>query len=208
MLYLSHIEKEVSVLGPGKRFVLWVQGCKKHCKGCIFPSGQYVGEKGYWMNIDTIYDEIVNVHNLTGITISGGEPFLQASAVSRLVCKVKMETSLDIMIYSGYTLAELHNLHDDDIESILCNIDILIDGEYVEELNTNSIYRGSDNQVIHILSDKYKPFENIMKRVKSRNVEFTYNNDELFMVGIPEKNFQQKFWTLLNQWSDREDNKK
>ena len=39
MLYISHREKETKVLGPGKRYAIWLQGCRKHCKGCLFPEG-------------------------------------------------------------------------------------------------------------------------------------------------------------------------
>ena len=78
MLYITHREKKTRVLGPGLRYALWLQGCKKRCAGCINPAGQRIGEGGYWMDESAIVDELAAVASLTGITISGGEPFLQA----------------------------------------------------------------------------------------------------------------------------------
>ena len=98
------------------------------------------------------------------------------------------------MIYSGYTLDELKSRNDAAINFLLANIDILIDGEYLEELNTNSIYRGSDNQKIHFLSPKYLPFKEKILKTKNRSVEFVCRADgELFMIGVPAKNFNKDF---------------
>ena len=48
MLYLNHEEEKTKVLGPGVRYVVWVQGCKRRCPGCINPLGQPLSENGYW----------------------------------------------------------------------------------------------------------------------------------------------------------------
>ena len=98
------------------------------------------------------------------------------------------------MIFTGYTLSELQSRPDKATAFILGNIDILVDGDYREELNTGSIYRGSDNQAIYFLSPKYLPFEDLIARTKNRSLEFVYRkNSELFMVGIPPKDFEKKF---------------
>lgn len=194
MLYVSHREPLTKVLGPGQRYALWLQGCKKRCSGCVFPEGQALDKGGEWLSVEKIWQEINAVNNLTGITISGGEPFLQAQALAKLVDIVRKNSTLDIMIYSGYTLDELKSRNDAAINFLLANIDILIDGEYLEELNTNSIYRGSDNQQIHFLSPKYLPFKEKILQTKNRSVEFVCRADgELFMIGVPAKNFNKDF---------------
>lgn len=204
MLYLSHRENKVKVLGPGNRYVIWVQGCKKRCKGCIFPEGQPLNKNGYWIDAKELMDEINSTKNLTGVTISGGEPFLQSRGIAEFLKLIKDETSLDVMIYSGYTLAELKCWNNVDVNYIIDNSDILIDGEYVEELNNNSIYRGSDNQVVHFLSNKYKPFAQIINNTKNRSLEFIYKNNALFTVGLPEKGFQSKFWQQVEKEYNKE----
>ncbi len=198
MLYVSHREPLTKVLGPGQRYALWLQGCEKRCPNCIFPSGQSLDGGGQWHSVEKIWSEIKAVPNLTGITISGGEPFLQAAAVAKLIKILRGESTLDVMIFTGYTLAELHDKHDAATDFILKNIDLLVDGEYREELNTNSLYRGSDNQVLHYLSPKYLPFKDLIARTKSRCLEFVYRKDsEFFMVGIPPKNFEEIFLSKL-----------
>lgn len=202
MLYVNHRERKTQVLGPGLRYVIWVQGCKKNCPGCINPQGRRLNENGYWLDSHTILQEIQEDASLMGITISGGEPFLQSESLAELIKLIRKNTKLDIMMYSGYTLQELHSWENEAVEYILDNIDILVDGEYMEELNTNSIYRGSDNQTIHLLSKKYLHFKKAMENTKNRDIEFVYRDDELFMVGIPEKGFDEKLKDILIKYAD------
>ena len=198
MIYVSHREPLTKVLGPGRRYALWVQGCKKRCLGCVFPEGQPLDTGGEWMSAEKIWNEIQAVENLTGITISGGEPFLQASALAELIKLLRQNSNLDVMIFSGYTLAELKARNDEATNFLLANVDILVDGDYREELNTGSIYRGSDNQTIHFLSPKYLPFKEKILRTKNRSIEFVCRNDgELFMIGIPAKDFHRDFSKIL-----------
>ena len=193
MLYIYHREPRTKVLGPGERYVIWVQGCKKRCPGCINPDGQLEGQNGYWISTEKVLNELKNEQGLMGITISGGEPFLQAHGLAELVKSIKENTQLDIMLYSGYTLAELRAKHDNDIDFVLEHSDILVDGEYIEELNNNTIYRGSDNQEIHFLSSRYGKFKDIIYKTHNRDLEFISRNGELFMIGIPEKGFEAQF---------------
>lgn len=197
MLYISHREQETRVLGPGLRYVLWLQGCQKRCPGCIFPEGQPLDKNGVYISVDELLCEIKSIAGIRGVTISGGEPFLQAEELCKLVQGIKRETDLDIMIYSGYTLAEIKNLNI-SARTILMNIDLLIDGEYIEKQNNNSAYRGSDNQVIYALSSKYRPYLERMKNAKNRSIEFVCRDDgDLFMIGIPAKGFREDFMEIL-----------
>lgn len=194
MLYISHREKSTKVLGPGRRYAVWVQGCKKNCPNCINPAGRPLDRNGYNISVENLFQEIGSTPNLTGVTFSGGEPFLQADEIAKLIRRIKSETNLDIMIYSGYTLAELKSWNQISVNEILANVDLLIDGEYIEALNTNKIYRGSDNQVIHFMSDKYLPFKARLEGMNNRSVEFICRGDnELFIVGLPIKGFQSEF---------------
>lgn len=194
MLYIEHRERQTKVLGPGTRYAVWVQGCKKRCPNCINPRGRALDSNGYHIGVDELFREIMGTPSLTGITVSGGEPFLQSNELVKLIRLIRAESTLDVMMYSGYTLEELRARHEPSVDEILSSIDLLIAGEYVEELNTNKIYRGSDNQVIHFLSTKYLPFKDRMEAAHNRSVEFVCREDgELFMVGIPAKNFEADF---------------
>lgn len=195
MLYLHHRERQTKVLGPGTRYAIWVQGCNRHCPGCINPEGQPIDKNGYWIDEQEVLAEIKATDGLRGITISGGEPFLQAEALENLVEDLKGTTNLDVMIYTGYTLSELKKEGGDFARKLINNTDILVDGEYIKEQNNNYIYRGSDNQKIHILTNRYKKFRDYFNNTKNRDVEFVCRDTgELFMIGIPQNNFREKFW--------------
>ena len=197
MLYISHRERSTRVLGPGLRYVIWVQGCKKCCPNCINPAGRPLERNGYYIDTEILFQELGSTPHLTGLTVSGGEPFLQSDELSKLIRRVKGETNLDVMIYSGYTLEELRAWHSASVDEILDSIDLLVDGEYVEEQNSNTLYRGSDNQTIHFLSKKYLPFKEMIEASHNRDVEFICRGDELFVVGIPIKGFQRQFITKI-----------
>ena len=205
MLYLNHRESDITVLGPGHRYVIWVQGCRRCCKGCVFPEAQLLGKNGYWITSEQLLMEIQTAKQpLTGITISGGEPFLQPAGMAELIGLLRKSTKLDIMVYTGYTLQELQQQNNVNINYILSNIDLLIDGEYIEELNHNKIYRGSDNQQIWFLSAKYLPFKEKMENTCNRSLEFVFRNGEVFTIGLPAKNFQRDFWREMEQKQSRE----
>jgi anaerobic ribonucleoside-triphosphate reductase activating protein len=139
------IEPESIVDGPGFRYVLFVQGCPHHCKGCHNPES-WDPNGGYDMTVRDILDEIKAKPNIKGVTFSGGEPFEQARPLVDLARYLKgMRYSL--MSYSGYTLDELEVRHDAATDELLGLLDMLVDGPYVEaERNLTLIYCGSENQ--------------------------------------------------------------
>lgn len=199
MIYLSHRECQTRVLGPGLRYALWVQGCKKCCPGCVFPEGQPLHRNGTYIAVDDLALEIMTTPDIRGITISGGEPFLQAESLLKLIKRLREKTNLDIMVYSGYRLEELRE-NGGAAAEILDYIDLLVDGEYIESQNTGAAYRGSDNQRIHALTSKYLPYLNRMMSAKNRSVEFICNQEgELFMVGLPVKNFRENFMQTVDE---------
>ena len=77
------IEPESTVDGPGVRYTIFVQGCEHHCKGCHNPQTWDL-EGGQWRGLGVIFNEIVYSPLVTGVTFSGGEPFLQAQNLSLL----------------------------------------------------------------------------------------------------------------------------
>ncbi len=144
---LAGIEKTSVVDGPGIRLVFFVQGCPHECVGCHNPAAQdFSGGRLY--DIDAMLKIIVEQQHLDGVTFSGGEPFLQASALAVLGEKIK-ETGGHIVTYSGFTFEEIlqkaqSNQH---WQRLLKVTDILIDGPFEQERKNLSLaFRGSDNQ--------------------------------------------------------------
>lgn len=170
-------------LGPGMRYVIWVQGCPFHCKGCISPESQVI-ERNILVDIAELSEEIVSLNKITGITISGGEPFLQAKVLALLLKTVKAKRpELNVIVFTGYKIEDLSWT---DALELISQIDALIDGPYIPELNDGSGLRGSSNQRIHFISDKLSPFREEME-TGNRKVEIYINNTYAKIVGIPIK---------------------
>ena len=139
------IEPESIVDGPGFRYVVFVQGCPHHCKGCHNPESWDPGA-GHDMTVGEIFDEIRERTGLRGVTFSGGEPFEQADALADLGRLIK-DSGLSLMSYSGYTLEELEERHDPATDELLGMLDMLVDGRYIEaQRNLTLVYCGSENQ--------------------------------------------------------------
>ncbi len=144
-LHIAGTVSDSIVDGPGLRFVIFTQGCSHHCKGCHNPHTWEYGV-GKVANLDELYNAVLNNPLLSGVTLSGGEPFDQAPALYPLVERYR-ELGTEIAAYSGYTFEEL--VADTDKCKLLSLCDVLIDGEFVEaEKSLNLRFRGSKNQRI------------------------------------------------------------
>ena len=179
MLYMTVYATEV--LGPYKRYTLWVQGCNKRCKGCISPDAQPL-DGGYSVDVEVIAAEILDQSEIEGITISGGEPFLQQTALCHLIDVVRDAKDLGVILYTGLTYEDVADTE------LARRCDLIIDGEYIEELNDDRSLRGSSNQRVICLTDRYKDVINQYYGLQGRKVEFIPKEDRIQMVGIPSKN--------------------
>lgn len=179
---IHKIINKTTVLGPFERTAIWLQGCNKRCKGCISPTTHAL-DGGYEMSIDEVMDSIVNSGTLH-VTISGGEPFLQSMALSALVGRLK-DQGIGIIVYTGLLYQDLCKHPSLEVKGILESIDVLIDGEYIEELNDNRGLRGSSNQRVIFISNRYLEyaFEFIDRNI--REIEVFFNIDGLFIAGLP-----------------------
>lgn len=178
--------KSTKVLGPGQRFAIWLQGCKRNCKGCYAQDALKAG--GDIVKVDDIFNIILKEKNITGLTISGGEPFDQSSDLAYLIKQIKLYTKLDIIVFTGYNYEELVDQKNESINQILTDIDLLIDGRFDENKNNGEYLRGSSNQNFIYLSDKFRNFQGVFETLKQRPIEIEIgNNSKLYLIGIPNK---------------------
>lgn len=180
-LNVGFIWYPVMTLGYGKRLGVWFQGCSKKCENCISPEFQ-VPEAGTMYTIKEIFDSLPIGLYIDGLTISGGEPFDQAEGLLELVMAYKENFNDDILIFTGYTLEELHKKESLIIEKILQNIAVLVDGKYVGRLNNGKGLRGSTNQNINVWKyhERYNEAEE-----SDRKMQCVLMNGRLWMLGIP-----------------------
>ena len=169
--------------GPGTRAVLWVQGCARNCPGCFNPATHDPGA-GTLVAIETLADRILPLAGIEGLTISGGEPFLQAAALAALGKRLKAH-DLGVIVFTGFTLAELTQPGDADWEALLAQTDLLIDGPFVQSLACELPLRGSRNQTLCYLSDRYKPFQESLEHGTSGVEVFIDPAGEVIMTGFP-----------------------
>lgn len=148
-LRIAGFIRESIVDGPGLRFVVFAQGCPHRCKGCHNPE-THDFEKGQKESIEKLAEEVVKNPLLSGVTFSGGEPFVQPEGFYRLGLKIKEKNpEMNIIIYSGYTYEELLDLgkSSKSIENLLAIGDYLVDGRFLQEQRDLTLrFRGSTNQ--------------------------------------------------------------
>ena len=178
---LDLCETGTKTLGPGNRYVIWVQGCPFNCKNCTTPESiPIVPNK--MIEIEYIINSISDNKKIDGITISGGEPFLQASKLSKILQQVKNNRpELTVIVYTGF---KFNNLDWKEAKDLLNYIDLLIDGQYIDKLNNNKGLRGSTNQNFIFLTKKLlKHKETFISG--ERNIEIHISNHMKVIVGIP-----------------------
>jgi len=142
--------------GPGVRAVVWTQGCSMQCPGCRNPL-THSHEPRTLVEPDQLAEAIAAIPGVEGLTVSGGEPFEQAPAVARL-CRVVRESGLSVMVFTGWTYESIYRSKDKAVRRLLGQVDILVDGPFIQELTDPKLrWRGSSNQTVRFLTDRYSP---------------------------------------------------
>ena len=161
-LRIAGITAESVVDGPGLRMVVFTQGCPHKCIGCHNPH-THDPAAGELIDTEEILKRFLTNPLLAGLTISGGEPVLQAAAVAELAFRIK-GYGKGVLLYSGYTYNELICLShkDESVARLLASTDTLIDGPFIEaERDISLVYRGSRNQQVIGFTSQKEAFEQI-----------------------------------------------
>lgn len=143
--------------GPGKRAVLWVQGCPLACPRCWNPGLQDPGG-GRTVGIESLMGRLTALPDIEGLTISGGEPTEQAAPLALLLEQVRRQTGLSVLLFSGRTMARIKSMAGGS--RLLAATDVLVDGPYDHRLaNVDGAWPASANQNILFLTDRYTIFD-------------------------------------------------
>lgn len=185
-MYVARILYPVEVLGPGKRVGIWFAGCPRRCKGCSNPELWEFRER-YKTTPETVMglvERIAAGNVIDGFTLTGGDPMYQPEELGRFIPMLQT-ISEDILVYTGYTIGQLP-------ASSLRGVSVLIDGEYIESRNTGCPLRGSDNQVIHILDDRFSERYGEYLAVAAGRIQNFMTSDGIVSVGIHRPNFMSE----------------
>ena len=140
--------------GPGRRNVVWFQGCSRRCPGCFNPE-THLGDGGRLITVEELAAQLL-AESPNGISISGGEPLEQPEALLGLLQILRARApALSILLFSGFTLAEARQRPQGT--SIIELLDVLVAGPYVESLHMDENLISSSNQQLHLLSSRHCP---------------------------------------------------
>lgn len=183
-LNIASIRKCTEAEGPGKRFAIWCQGCLNRCPGCCNPEMQPL-EKRHVVSADDLLALIAESQDkwgIEGISLIGGEPFLQAEGLAYVAEKCRLR-GLTVLVFSGYRIDGLRSMNDKNVESLLSYSDILVDGPFdAQAIDDERGWVGSKNQSVLFLSDAYTQG---IEFCSKQSVEVLIAADSILVNGWP-----------------------
>jgi anaerobic ribonucleoside-triphosphate reductase activating protein len=176
---ICHLSK---VNGPGTRSVIWVQGCRRNCPGCINPH-THSHNAVKLLDPSVLGKQLCQIQQTNGITLSGGEPFEQAKACGILAETVKNH-SKTVVVFTGFPFNQIITCQNTDVQHFLNQVDLLVAGPYIQELACESrLWQASSNQTVHFLTpdlNRFLPWQD-------REVfEINTSGDQLMFTGFPD----------------------
>ncbi len=194
MLRVADHAVPVRTLGPGVRFVLWVQGCDRSCPGCTSPSWRPMAGGRAWPPELLARDILRRIDEcgepIEGLTISGGEPILQADDLLELWQRLlEVRPRLSLVLFTGRTQDELPQQL--GATKLAAAADVLVTGPYRRGLDDGRGLRGSSNQRILLVSQRYHHLADQLSQQPRRMQAFVRPHGLLF-AGIPPRGFHHQ----------------
>ena len=194
----------VTVLGPGRRIGLWVQGCSIGCKGCV-SMDTWPQDTQRTVDIADLvaWCKQVAAGGLDGITISGGEPFDQAESLHALLVALRnwrtaAHLNFDLLSYSGYPFKTLQQRH----AKTLALLDAVIPEPFIESQEPVGRWRGSANQSLVPLSPRghalYTEALVGASNAADKQMQVAVEGGKIWMIGIPARGDMEKLEALCS----------
>lgn len=184
LMRVASYRSDVTALGPGRRFGLWLQGCDLACAGCLAhetwdPSG----------GSDLQVEELVVLTQdpeCDGVTISGGEPLNQPDQLRLYLTRARgLMPELDVLVYTGYSA--------EDVEGrapwLFHLADAIVCGPFRVDLAADEHWRGSSNQTV-VFGERQQSARLrhwIEDPTPSHHLQIGLSGNELRIVGIPRR---------------------
>jgi anaerobic ribonucleoside-triphosphate reductase activating protein len=163
--------------GPGCRAVIWVQGCGIRCAGCCNPGAQDP-DGGQVVPVAELVGWVRAIRDIEGLTLSGGEPLQQRQEVEALLRGVRTTSDLSVLLFTGHDWRRVHATPEFGEVVALC--DVVVAGPYRREEPHGGGLRGSANQTIHLLTDRYSLAD--LEAVPQ--VEVVFDEDDAILTGV------------------------
>ena len=162
--------------GEGVGVSLFVQGCDRHCFNCFnSETWDFNGGKEWTEEAKNKFMELIDRPYIRRISVLGGEPLAEQNLdeVLSLIKEIRISfPEKTIWLYTGYELSEIIKQEQYEKVSgipsvwskrwkIISNIDVLVDGEYIDEQKDLTLkWQGSKNQ--HVIDVKQSLAQNKM----------------------------------------------
>jgi anaerobic ribonucleoside-triphosphate reductase activating protein len=152
--------------GPGRRSVLWVQGCPLRCPGCFNPDFlPFAG--GRAVPVAEVAGWMLAERDTEGVSFSGGEPFAQAAGLAEVAERVRA-AGKGVLVFTGFTAAALRARRSAGIRRLLAASDLLVAGPYRREAPTRHALLVSANQELVFLTERYRGMDLGVRRTEFR----------------------------------------
>jgi anaerobic ribonucleoside-triphosphate reductase activating protein len=204
-LLLSKAHFPVTVLGPGRRAGIWVQGCSIGCAGCL-SQDTWAADPATAVPVPAVLGWLASLPGpVDGVTISGGEPFQQPRALRELLDGIlewrgAQTRKADILVYSGYPYSRLSRFAES--REILDLCDAVVAGPYVDRRNDGSPLRGSANQRLVALTDlgreRYLELDGSGARMQV-SVQDGPEGRHVYYIGIPGRGDMEQLNSALER---------
>lgn len=199
---VNRILSPLTALGPGRRVGLWVQGCSLACRGCA-SLDTWDRSAGTGIEVAQVVEELSSVirrEQLTGLTVTGGEPFQQPDAVTQVIAGVREQAmgtgapdQLDVLIFTGYSAAAAQRRAPD----LLSSADALVCGRYEQQSPGADPLRASANQELLIRTPLGSRRFADLSSVPTLQVSAV--DGDLLLVGLPRPGDLDLFTASLAQ---------
>lgn len=194
---LSRLHFPITTLGPGRRIGIWFQGCSIRCPGCI---SRDTWDKGQGK---TSIQAVLQALDLwraraDGLTISGGEPFDQPEALEEILRGWRTASDASVLIFTGYEFNQVAPW----LEQHRGLADALVAGPYLHKAPQTLALRGSDNQTLHILSERGTEFASYERQLTAADQRLDVMFDEAgnaWFAGIPAPEMLPRLRNLLHE---------
>lgn len=187
---INRVAHTVFSLGPGQRVVLWVQGCSRRCPGCA-STDTWDYNAGENIDVESLSKMLIRIildNNITGLTITGGEPVDQAESLMLLLKFFNNEVNekikdrvVDVLMFSGYTMNEINEI----CPNLLTELTAMVCGKYDQTRPRTNCLVSSDNQELVIID---KQFEDIYDEYLAKNdvpIQFKLDSSGITFAGMP-----------------------
>ncbi len=192
-MLIDRILYPITALGPGKRVVIWMVGCRKRCERCANPELRaFDTSKEMTLQDFSKALSVFKDKEIDGFTITGGEPFCQSKQLPQFLLEMK-KYSEDILVFSGYSADELKQLEKEDssLHECISMVSVMILGEYIDELNDNrtSLVASTNQEIVYENTALRPVYEEYMK--KGRMIENVLYGSQMISVGIHNKSLER-----------------